>query len=357
MLRVPACDSCPYLNADRCEGAITRGSMEQESGAGLIGCHSVERIKQFYDYLHNVKPIAPRPSRQFLTSLPSFIPVLESGMPHGLKLDTNRLYGVYLRSVIDSYGNFKYKNGDTLRNGLRLPSTGRLALFVTATDTLIERAWAYSEDRDLWERLVGFNFEFITSATFSVYEDEPRSDQIYNQDRNFRTHELFCDLGVPCIPFLFFNPSSNLDYRNVITWLKRRQDVVKVAVLAQSYKHPPAFQRMLTQVRSIATDAERALQFVFVGASTLDKVRLVLSEYRDAVFVTAQPVSKARVGELVGPALEPKRIADTSKAELILASIDSFDRTIDAERARYRPRDVPYQDMLPFQFQVLATIS
>ena len=274
-------------------------------------------------------------------------------MPRKLKLNPNRLYGVYLRTVIDSYGNFKYKTGENLRKGLRLPATSRLALFVTATDTLIERAWEYSEGRELWQRLANFNFEFVTSATFSVYEDEPRSDQIYNQDRNFRTYNLFCDLGVPCIPFLFFNPSSDLDYREVISWLKRRPDVGKVAVLAHSYKHDRAFRRMLVQVRSIAADAERPLQFLFVGVSTILKVRQVLSEYSDAVFVAAQPVSKGRVGELIGPRLAPQKITitDAERAPLILSNIAQFDREIDFERSRYVPQDLAYQELLPFQFQ------
>lgn len=288
-----------------------------------------------------------------------FIPVLETGMPSELKLNPSRLYGVNLRSVIDRNGHFKYKNAETLRTGLRLPSTGRLALFMTATDPLIERAWEYSEDRDIWQRLASFNFEFVTCATFSVYDDEPRSDQIYNQDRNFRTYDVFCELGVPCIPFLFFNPSSDLDYRNVINWLVKRRDVVNVAVLAHSYKHERAFERLLTQTRSIARDAGRPLQFVFVGASTIDKVRLVLDEYSDAIFVATQPVSKARVGERIGPRLKPEKmsIAEADTASLILGNIEQFDYEITAERARYLPHELPYQDMLPFQCQLTGNKS
>jgi hypothetical protein len=341
------------MDEGRCEGAITRGSIEREQGEGLIGCRDPERIKSFYDYLRNVNAISAQPSQHNRLSLPGFIPVLETGMPSELKLTRNRLYGVYLRSLIDRHGNFKYRTADSLRKGLHLPQDGRLALFMTATDTLIERAWAYSEDRNLWERLAAFNFEFVTSATFSVYEDEPRSDQIYNQDRNFRTYDVFCNLGVPCIPFLFFNPSSDLDYRNIISWLVKRRDVQKVAVLAQSYKHERAFERMLIQTRSIAIDAGKPLQFVFVGASTIDKVRLILSEYSDAIFVTSQPVSTGRVGVPIGPQLRPARIrvSEADRATLVIKNIHQFDREIDAERLRFLPHELPYQEMLPFQFQ------
>ena len=350
-LRVPACHTCPYMEAGRCEGAITRGSAELDIGPGLIGCHDPERIRKYYDYLRNVEPISPQTSHHNRISLPYFIPVLESGMPIELELNPSRLYGVYLRSIIDCDGHFKYKTADSLRKGLRLSPNGRLALFVTATDTLIERAWAFSEDRDIWQRLAGFDFEFVTSATFSVYEDEPRSDQIYNQDRNFRTYEVFCKLGVPCIPFLFFNQSSDLDYGKVINWLMKRQDIQYVAILAHSYKHERAFHRMLIQTRTIARDAGRSLQFVFVGASTIDKVRLILSEYSNAILVSTQPVSKARAGERIGLGLKPEKVSptDADRAKLTIGNIQQFDNEIDAVRAGNPRYGSPYQEMLPFE--------
>jgi hypothetical protein len=271
-------------------------------------------------------------------------------MSKELELSSSRLYGVYLRSILDCNGYFKYKTARSLRKGLRLPSNGRLALFMTATDPLIERAWEYSEIRDFWQRLSGFDFEFVTNGTFSVYEGEPRSDQIYNQDRNFRTYEEFCKLGVPCIPFLFFNPSSDLDYRSVINWLVKRQDIMYVAILAHSYKHPRAFERLLTQIRGIERDAGRRVRFVFVGASTIDKVRLILDEYSDAILVSTQPVSKARAGERIGPRLKPEKVdpADADKAKLTIANIQQFDHEIDGVRAKKLGCGFPYQESLPF---------
>src|SRR5687768_11175738 len=93
MLRVPACDSCPYMTAGRCEGAITRGSAELETGPGLIGCHDIKRIRTYFEYLRDVEPIPPQPSQHNQLSLPVFIPVLESGMPCGIELNPSRLYG------------------------------------------------------------------------------------------------------------------------------------------------------------------------------------------------------------------------------------------------------------------------
>jgi hypothetical protein len=340
------------MTTERCEGAITRGSAELESGLALIGCDDPERIMTYYSYLRDCKAIPPQPSQHSRISLPPFIPILKTGMPLETELRPNRLYGVYLSSVLDGYGNFKYKTADNLRHGLRLPPTGRLSLFVTATDKIIERAWEFSEERELWKRIAALNFEFVTSATFSVYEDDPRSDQIYNQDRNFRSYDLLCDLGVPCIPFLFFNPNSDRDYNNIIQWLTSHRDVIRLAILAQCYRHRRAFQRVLTQTRSIVNDIGRHLEFVFVGAAKMDKVRAIMLEYPQATIVTPQPVLKGMVGERTQPGLEHLKVSveEAANAKLIVENIDQFDHDIELEGIRNSSVQREFQLNLPLNW-------
>lgn len=337
------------MKTARCEGPITRGSAELKNDPGLIGCHDAARITEFLDYLREHRRVSICSSQHCHITLPRFIPVLESGMPQGTSLLAERIYGVYLKSVLNRYGNFKYKSGSTLRRGLRLPERGRLALFLSATDSLIERAWEFSRIRDLWKRLAAMGFEFVTSATFSVYEEDPRSDQIFNQDRNFHSYELFCELAVPCIPFLFFNPSSDRDYQSILTWLRRHHDVTKVAVLAHCYRGERAFERMLTQSRSIVTDIDRPLQFVFVGVAKLDRIRQILSQFPDATFVTPQPVAKARVGELTMRGLQHVKVGNQiSRAQLLAKNIQQFDSEIDAEIIKRSTITLRDQLLLPF---------
>jgi len=304
----------------------------------------------YYKSLHENKPIHTHTSRHDRISLPAFVPVLQGGMPRETKLPSNRLYGVYLRTILDSYASFKYKTRKSLRCALRLPPSGRLALFLTGNDTLIERAWEFSKTRDLWKRIVELNFAFVTSATYSVYEDDPRSDQIYNQERNFRTHDIFCELGVPTIPFLFFNPSSTLDYDSIISWLRHRRDVRKVGVLGHCYRHWSAFNNLLKQIRSIVTDIGRPLEFVFVGVAAPDKIRQVVIEYPNACFVTAQPVMKGISGcrTILTVREECANEQKVTNADLIVANIKDFDRQIAFDRDRYHGVKPGYQYDLPF---------
>lgn len=297
----------------------------------VIGCYDSERIKQFYDYLHEQEEIDSPLSRHNALTLPSFIPVLISGMPSELELPPDRLYGVYLKTLLNEHGGPRYKTPRSLRTALRLPPEARLALFQTAVDKLIEKAWILSEARNLWERIFSLDFEFVTNTTYSVYEDHPRSDQIYNQRRNFRTYDIFCSLGVPCVPFLFFNPQSKRDYDNIIKWLHEHPDVTKIAVLAQSYSGERSLAGLVSQIETILRDAERPLDLVFVGPGARDTIQPLLLEFPNITIATTQPVFKGNEGQRILPNLEPIEVseAEASKAELIVENIKMFDRFMD----------------------------
>ncbi len=294
----------------------------------VIGCYDSERIKQFYNYLREQEEIESPLARHDGLNLPSFIPVLISGMPRGIDFPPDRLYGVYLKTLLNDNGTPRYATPDSLRKGLQLPPHARLALFQTATDKLIEKAWILSEARYLWERIFSLNFEFVTNTTYSVYEDNPRSDQIYNQERNFRTQDIFCSLSVPCIPFLFFNPQSQRDYDSVIKWLHTRRDVTKVAMLAHCYRGKTALARMVNHMKAIVKDVGRPLEFVLVGAAARDKIQRLMLEFPNATFATPQPVSKGTKGQRILPGLKPKKVSVTeaSNAQLVVENIEQYDR-------------------------------
>lgn len=336
VLRVPACDGCPYMHKGRCEGAITTGSREIMSGPSVIGCDDLELIMRHYRYLHDQETIKPQPARHDCLTLPSFIPVLKGGMPRGIKFPQDKLYGVYLRTVLTRHGGLDKKTPGDLRAALRLSPNARLALFITATDKLIERAWNLSEIRDIWERIFSLNFEFVTSATYSVYEEDARADQIYNQERNFRTHDIFCSLGVPCLPFLFFNPKSPHDYDNIINWLRAHRDVTKVSVLAHCYRQKPAFEGMVSQLKTIVRDVARPLDFMFVGVATQYKVQRLLLEFPNATFVTVQPVMKGIKGQRTLPNLRHVKVSaeEASNVELIVQNINKFASIINMLKAK-----------------------
>ena len=293
----------------------------------MIGCGDAERIQQYLDDLRDPKYLPKQPSRHSSISLPSCIPVLPSGMPKETELPELDLYGVSLGTILDGEsGNLLYGSAQAIRRGLRVPENSKLAMLGGCKDEKLNRAWSISKDKDIWRRIADLEFEFVTSLSYSVYDFDPRSDQIINQMRNFLTYEYFCSLGVPCIPFLFFNPLSELDFKYVIEWLEDRPDVTRVAMLGQSHKHEAAFDLMLREMRMISEALDRPIDYLIVGAGSASKLRSITLEFPTATVTNEWPAIAGLRGRRILPHLKDVRVPkeEASKAELVRHNIQQF---------------------------------
>lgn len=327
------CNTCPLNIAGRCEGAITAGSFDLRDSR-VIGCYDSQKILRFLTDLRNVEHLGSQPSRHHLLSLPSFIPILRSGMPSETELPELDLYGVTLTTILNDSGNVSYRTPQALRRSLRLPTSAKLALLSTCNDDKLNKAWFIVKQKDLWSRIANLELTFATSFAYSVYDDDPRSDQIINQMKNFATHEYLCSLGVPSIPFLFFNSQSDLDFKNIIDWLTDRLDVTYVAMLAQSYKSKYEFERVLQQMRMICNEIDRPINFLIVGAAKAWKLRSIVSRFPTASIATSSPVNKGLGGVRVLSNLEQEAVGkdEATHAELIRTNIQQFNFSLDEIR-------------------------
>jgi hypothetical protein len=326
-MTAPACPACPYRLKGRCEGPITIESFTRRDES-VIGCYDATRIKAYHKELarDSVAKMKRAPqSRHELLRLPSFIPMIKDGLSLRAEHKSEALYGVSLGTLLKDCGDLRFDSPEKLRRSLGLDDRSRLALIGTAADWKIERFWKVSESRQVWQRIALLQFEFVTSATFSVWSEQPRSDQIYNQDRNFFTHDYLCALGIPSVPFIFFYTGRELDYRNVINWLKGRPDLRKVAILAQLRRSKVTFEKVLEYMRSIGGDIGRPLDFIVVGVATAEKIDRILQEFKSATIVTDQPFMKAmRCGEQTLRDLSHVKNAEESRERLAIQNIERF---------------------------------
>lgn len=324
LLQTGNCVRCPIFKDGRCEGAITLESFVMQEDS-VIGCRDPERIDVFYKDVKRTRRALPPPNLNSRLLLPPFIPVLTSGMPPDLKLDSKLLYGVSFSTILNTNGTLRYKTPESLRHALRLPPDGRLALFCTVDDARIEYFWKISESKKLWQRIAALRFEFVTSATFSVYSKHPRSDQIINQAKNFLTLDDISALEVPAIPFIFFYSESELDYLNLLNELNRRPDISKVAVLAQLRRSKHGFESLLEYMHAISADIKRKIEFVVMGVAEATRIKQILSEFPDSTIVSSQPVFKGnKGGEMTLKNLKHVENEDMSRAELIENNIRAY---------------------------------
>jgi hypothetical protein len=262
-------------------------------GSSLVTCDNIERRQILLDDLYRGPTKIPTSSHQSDITLPAFIPGVRDGMPDVPAFTPNSLFAVSLESIVLKTGSLRFRSVDELKSKLRLRPDARIALIGTAKDRKIERLWTMSDRSSVWKRIADFGFHFVTSLTFSVYDENPRADQIYNQDRTFLTHDMFANLGVPSIPF--FYPYNDEDYSDASSWLRARPDIYRVAVLAQFYKTNRQFEQFLQNMRLIQDGAGHVLEFLVVGVARRDRIASILKEF-NATIVSWKPFDCALNG-------------------------------------------------------------
>lgn len=325
-LRELACKQCVYFSNGRCEGeSVATVESFVVEGDSVIGCIDTNRQKYFHDDLVS-HSILPHKADHMNLSLGRFIPSVRRILNEPPRFKANQLFGVALSTLLEIDGSLRYKSDEHLRIALRLPPNARLGLIGTAQDRPLEYFWTKSDIRDFWSRLAEFRFEFATSLTFSVWDSQPRFDQIYNQQRNFLTHDILLSYGITSVPFCFFS-NFDSDHNERVAWLKDRTDVQTVAVHAQFYDSTAVFKPVLNKMDLLQTDVGRHLQFLVVGASSAEKIDLILGEFPDAIIVTDQPIFKAAFGQLTLPDLSHENVDRRIRpSALAPRNIETFER-------------------------------
>lgn len=292
------CSSCLYNLTGRCDGPGDSYTYLMQDPS-LVGCVDPIRQSEFFDDTYSELIEIPKSSQQGQIDLPPFIPGISTGLELNHLLP-NLLVAISLGDIVGQDGDLLVSSLLDVKRRFGLPADSRIVLIGTAQDSLLEKLWTNSESHSIWKRITALGFEWITSLSYSVWDEMPRTDQIRNQGRNSQTHDRFANLGVPCIPFLF--PVERTDYLAVQQWFRQRPDVNTVAIEAQMYKSPRDLECLLQEIKSLEQAAKRCLHFVVVGPSTAKRIYTIGRRF-SATFVTWKPFHEARTGSLCDASL------------------------------------------------------
>ncbi len=329
-LPTTACHSCPYSALDRCSGP-SRPQDFQVRNPRRIGCINAGRQADLVQDLFFHAPETPPESAPILP-LPPFIPQVPRGVPKNCAIpdDPRRIYAVSLSSICYNTGRLRYSDGSALRRGLRLAESARLCLMGTASDRLLEEFWANSEEFSSWTTLAKLRLEFATSLSFSVWDEDPRFDQLFNQDRNRVSAEILLRLGIPTIPFIFGLPEDLEDWRR---WLAEHPMITTVGILAQFYRRPEEFHHLLSQLKCLRRSLRSSHRFVIVGCATAEKLRSVFRMVPGATVLTAKPIFKGIRGHGVQPGLRFARLPLVPRSDLIRENLLEYESFCEENRA------------------------
>ncbi|HEX8197854.1 MAG TPA: hypothetical protein VF571_16805 [Pyrinomonadaceae bacterium] len=308
-----ACDTCSWKVSKLCNGA-TNGKSYLLQGENYIGCFDVAKRESFFFDTFKTKIPIPKSSHQNRLNLPPYTLTVNRGMtiPNCLE---NFVFGISLGKIIGKRGYLRYKDVNEIKLKFGIPMKARVALIGTGDDKQLEIFWKIHQANQVFEKIARMGFDWVTSLTWSVWEEDfPRPDQIRNQQRNFQSYDLFANLGVPCIPFLFL--IDEIDFENTNQWLQERPDINTVAIYARYYRDSNTIFKLLKYLEKIQEYVKRPLEFLIVGIAKADNISLLKKKF-NVKFVNGKPYyATVKGGRLCNSKLEYSK-SDLPKEEVL----------------------------------------
>lgn len=287
----------------------------------LLACENVER--------HRVHPV---PGAPHVPELPRFIPQLRAATRR-CRPPSGRLYAVSLSTLLSTDGDPRYSSRAAVSKRLGISESTPLLCVGTAPDRQLELLWKRHGSAEAWTWLRDLDFVAVTTTTFSVWDPQPRFDQIYAQDRNLCSYDILTSHGVPTIPFMFCVEDD--DYEAATAWLTDRPDVTIVGASAQQYRTNRDFEVFLERLNRLREAAPRRLRYLVVGTGVKNRIIQVVETLGgDVSIVTAKPVMKAVSGHLASPDLKYSFAPSATPQELLARNLAAYDRVCGGKSSR-----------------------
>lgn len=179
----------------------------------------------------------------------------------------------------------------SLLERFKLADDARIVLTGTDHDPPLERWWKIAEPAAVLQAIREFGISLITTPNFSLFDDVPRHDNLYNMKRIARVWSEIQNAGVACA--LHLNARTDRDWERWTVFLSAHPEVSSVAFEfgtgAGSKSRIPWY---VTQLKRLARDASRPLQLIVRGGlSEIDELRKAFSSVTlidTSAFIRAQ---------------------------------------------------------------------
>jgi hypothetical protein len=304
----------------------------------LISCTDLNRLEKYLFDVLDTNLLPPKSFHQNKILLPSALYGIKDGGLDLSRHETTEIYAVSLSTFIreENKNKFRFRDMAHLKRRLKIPDDSKVCLIGTSNEKIQQILWKYSEEERIWQRMAEFGFYFISSMTYPVWDENPRSDQIINQLRNYFTADVFASLNVPTVPFIY--PFNEKDYETFGNWIEKRPDLNKLAVLATFYKSDEEFAQLVRNMKKIEEYAQRNIQFLIVGATLPSKIELALSSFGEPVFISWAPYCEASVqgNGYLDTDLTSAQQLDITRNELCSINFKMFSRMVEEKRNKIK---------------------
>lgn len=170
----------------------------------------------------------PRAPQLTLQPLPASIPLISHGSLREAPL-TSPAVALPLAQMIDfAAGQVKFATREALLHEFHLRTDVRIVLTGTDRDKYLERWWALADRESVIDDLMKLGIVLITAPNFSLFNDVPRLDNLYNVKRIALTWSEIQTGGLPCA--LHLNARTDHDWYRWTRFLAGHTEIDALAV-------------------------------------------------------------------------------------------------------------------------------
>ncbi|MEJ1961766.1 MAG: DUF4417 domain-containing protein [Gammaproteobacteria bacterium] len=222
-------------------------------------------------------------------SLPAFIPWIYHGSRRTQPV-TSAAVALPLARLIDFSANRpRFETREALLQAFKLSDACQIVVTGTDRDKALERWWCLADRRPVIQGLLNLGVVAVTVPNYSLFEDVPRLDNLYNVKRIALTWSEIQREGLPCA--IHLNARTDRDWARWLSFLNRHPEIGLVAVeFGTGAGYENRIQWHVNHLVSLAHQVSRPLRLIVRGGV---QVLPKLAEAFSAVsLVDTRPFSK-----------------------------------------------------------------
>ena len=214
--------------------------------------------------------------------LPIYIPVMPDKIKESFNFKANKniiaVHGEFFLNAAGLKITGAYKNGFRAALNLKDDLSGILEFYIK--DRTLEGFW--DNRKSIYKELKHQDFLGIITPNFSVYEDAPRLEHIYNIQRSKRVYNEMINEGLPAIPDVSWYSKEDLEL-----WIKEIKNN-NIKTIAFSFmnvdtrlKASNAWKHYLLGFKILDFKIPSDVQIIVAGISSIQRVEEILKISKD----------------------------------------------------------------------------
>jgi hypothetical protein len=195
-----------------------------------------------------------------------------------------------LYELLDRHGAPKYFSRSDISKQFRIRSDARLIITGVDRDALLERIWRSTHREAIAVMLRSLKVSLVTSPNFSVYNNVPRTENLYNIKRNALVAEELLERRVPVA--IHVNACTDTDYLRYSEFLAERPEFEAISFeFITGPGYPSRVGWHVKKLIELSNAVARPLQLVVRGGT--NTVGLLSAVFPNILAIDSDPLQCA----------------------------------------------------------------